>query len=86
MAIPDHIAKRLNIKRGSAYQVSTANGTATAYAAQVHSVSVGDIELRDVRAAISPGLQGDEVLLGMSFLRHIEFTQRGDTLTLKQAL
>jgi len=23
-------------------------------------------------------------LLGMSFLKHIEFTQRGDTLTLRQ--
>jgi aspartyl protease family protein len=50
----------------------------------LETVSVGDIELSGVSAGISPGLQGDEVLLGMSFLRHIEFTQRGDTLILKQ--
>jgi aspartyl protease family protein len=33
-----------------------------------------------------PGLQTEEVLLGMSFLKHIEFTQRGDSLTLRQYL
>lgn len=39
---------------------------------------MGGIELRDVRASITPGLTTDEVLLGMSFLKHIEFTQCGD--------
>jgi aspartyl protease family protein len=29
-------------------------------------------------------MDGNEVLLGMSFLKHLEFTQRGDTLILKQ--
>jgi len=29
-------------------------------------------------------MRGNEVLLGMSFLKHVEFTQRGDTLTLRQ--
>ena len=46
--------------------------------------SAGDIELNDVEAGITPGLQMREILLGMSFLRHIEFTQRGNTLTLRQ--
>lgn len=50
----------------------------------MRQVSVGGIELDSVSATISPGLQIDEVLLGMSFLRHIEFTQRGDTLILRQ--
>ncbi len=51
---------------------------------QLDSVGVGGIEQYHVSAAISPGLEGDEVLLGMSFLKHIEFTQRGDTLILRQ--
>jgi aspartyl protease family protein len=54
------------------------------YAASLDSVSIGAIALSDVSAAISPGLQTEEVLLGMSFLKHIEFTQRGDTLILRQ--
>jgi len=84
VAIPDHIARKLKIERGRAFQVQTANGTAISYTALLDTVSVGDIVLNNVRAGITPGLTGDEILLGMSFLRHIEFTQRGDTLILKQ--
>jgi aspartyl protease family protein len=84
VAIPDHIARKLNIRRGRAFQVQTANGTAISYSARLDSVSVGDIVLNDVSAGISPGFKGDEILLGMSFLKHIEFTQRGDILILKQ--
>lgn len=86
VAIPDHIARKLNIQRGRPFQVRTANGIATAYSARLDSVSVGDIELNNVSAGISPGFKGDEILLGMSFLQHIEFTQRGNTLILKQII
>lgn len=84
VAIPAAIASRLGIERGRAFPTQTANGMSTSYAAILESVSVGDIELRDVRAGITPGLQTSEILLGMSFLKHIEFTQRGDTLILRQ--
>ena len=84
VAIPDHIARELQIKRGKAYSVQTANGIVTSFATRLDTVSVGEITLRNVDAGIAPGLTGDEVLLGMSFLKHIEFTQRGDTLILKQ--
>jgi len=84
VAIPDHIARKLNIKRGSPFRVQTANGSATSYSARLDSVSVGDIILYDVPAGITPGFKSDEILLGMSFLKHIEFTQRGNTLILRQ--
>jgi aspartyl protease family protein len=84
VAVPDTIAQRLGLQRGPAFRTQTANGTGTSYAARLDSVSVGGIELQDVRAGITPGLQTDQILLGMSFLKHIEFTQRGDTLTLRQ--
>jgi aspartyl protease family protein len=84
VAIPAAVANRLGIQRGRAVPTQTANGMATSYAAILESVSVGDIELLDVRAGVTPGLQTSEILLGMSFLKHIEFTQRGDTLILRQ--
>jgi aspartyl protease family protein len=84
VAIPSHIAKALNIQQGRAHSVRTANGIATSFTARLDTVSVGDIILRDVDAGIVPGLTGNEVLLGMSFLRHIEFSQRGNTLILRQ--
>ena len=34
--------------------------------------------------AVSYATRLDEILLGMSFLKHIEFTQRGDQLILRQ--
>ena len=84
VAIPEAVAVYLGLRRGRPFPTQTANGIATSYAAKLDSVSVGAIELQDVPAAITPGLQTQEILLGMSFLKHIEFTQRGDTLILRQ--
>ncbi len=86
VAVPASVATRLGLQRGQAFRTQTANGTGTSYAAILDRVSVGGIELQDVRAGITPGLQTDQILLGMSFLKHIEFSQRGDTLTLRQYL
>jgi aspartyl protease family protein len=84
VAIPATVARDLDIPRGRAFTTRTANGNTTSYATRLERVSLGDIELYNVEASITPGLQMNEVLLGMSFLRHIEFTQRGSTLTLRQ--
>jgi aspartyl protease family protein len=84
VAIPAAVAAKLKIKRGQRYMTQTANGTAAAYATRLDRVSVGDIELTNIAAGISPGLQSQEILLGMSFLKQIEFTQRGDILILRQ--
>ncbi len=86
VAVPVAQAQRQQLQRGRPLVTRTANGTVTAYATVLDSVSVGGIELGGVGATIAPGLGGEEVLLGMSFLKHIEFTQRGDTLILRQYL
>jgi len=84
VAIPAGLATHLGLRRGAAFPTQTANGMSTSYAATLDRVSVGAIELYDIPAGITPGLQTKEILLGMSFLKHIEFTQRGDTLILRQ--
>ncbi|MEQ8802506.1 retropepsin-like aspartic protease family protein [Haliea sp.] len=84
VAIPENIARRLKLERGRAFRTQTANGVAVSYATRLDRVSVGDIALDNVSAGIVPGLQTSEILLGMSFLKHIEFTQRGDQLILRQ--
>jgi len=85
VSIPDHVARRLNLERGTPMLASTANGTITTYSTELASVTLGGIELHRVRASINPHMQSDEILLGMSFLKHLEFTQRGDTLILRQS-
>ncbi len=86
VAVPTALAAQLGLERGRPLSTRTANGVVTSYATTLDRVSLGDIELDRVWAAITPGLQGDQVLLGMTFLKHIEFTQRGDTLILRQYL
>ncbi|UCE90569.1 MAG: TIGR02281 family clan AA aspartic protease [Pseudomonadota bacterium] len=84
ISVPAHLAKKLGLKRGAQITYQTANGPAPGYLTELDSVSLGPIGLRGVRASINPNVSNDEVLLGMSFLKHLEFTQRGDTLTLRQ--
>jgi len=84
VAIPVPIAKTLDLKRGRPIATRTANGTAKSYLTRLNEVSVGGVSVGNVDATIAPGLRGNEILLGMSFLKHVEFTQRGDTLILRQ--
>ena len=84
VAIPARIARDLKLQRGRPIATRTANGTVTSYQTSLQSVSVGGVYVENVGATIAPGLRGNEILLGMSFLKHIEFTQRGDTLILRQ--
>ena len=84
ISIPGKLARKLNLKKGPQQYYKTANGTVVGYLTRLDTVSLGTITLRNVRASINPSMKGSDVLLGMSFLRKIEFTQRGDTLILRQ--
>jgi aspartyl protease family protein len=85
VAIPEKLARKMGLESGPPIQVETANGTVTAYLTRLNSVSLGNIELYNIRATINPQMEGEEILLGMSFLRKLEFTQKEDTLVLRHA-
>lgn len=84
ISVPEGLARQIGLKRGSKMRYQTANGMINVYATTLATVDLGGIVLNQVRASINPNMQGNEVLLGMSFLKHLEFTQRGDTLTIRQ--
>jgi len=84
VAVPGALADKLMLKRGPRQQVLTANGTATAYRTEIDSLKIGSIELNDVTASITPGMSGKSILLGMSALKQLDFSQSGDMLTLVQ--
>ncbi len=84
ISIPLPVAERLKLERGYASQAQTANGVITVYATRLNTVELGNIVLHDVRAHINPNMHNQEILLGMSFLKQLEFDQRGDTLTIRQ--
>lgn len=80
VAIPEHIARQLNLKKGRAFQTQTANGTSQSYTTMIESLALGDIVMTNVPASISSGMEFDEILLGMSFLKHLQLTQQGKIL------
>ena len=84
IAIPSSVAQEIGLQRLGRMEFNTANGVAYGYATRLDQVRVGDIVLHDLAASINPNMGDDVVLLGMSFLKKIEFTQRGDTLILRQ--
>ena len=82
VSVPESVASRLRLRPGAARSTRTANGTITVFATRLDSVGLGPIELGNVRAHINPHMQGEQVLLGMSFLRNLDFAQSGRELTL----
>jgi aspartyl protease family protein len=86
VVLPAALARELSIRRGAAVTVQTANGAAEGYETRLDSVRLGPLEMRDVAAIVAGGMDSSTVLLGMSFLRRVDFTQSGDRLTLRGTL
>ncbi len=84
IAIPESVADDIGLIKKHAITVKTANGNAKAYRTTLDSVAIGDIKLYDLNATILTNIVGEEILLGMSFLKHFEITQKGKTLTITQ--
>ncbi len=84
ISIPASVARRLNLEAGLAIPVETASGQVEVFATRLDSVSLGNIEVNNVRANINPYMDMEEILLGMSFLKHLDFSQQGDQLIIRQ--
>lgn len=86
VSISGSLAESIGLVRGPQHRAITANGITLAYSTRIDSLVVGDIEERNVAASIVPNLPGAQILLGMSFLKRLDFSQRGDTLVLTQRI
>jgi len=84
VSIPENIAEQLQLPRMGGYRVETANGSVLVQQTQIDELSIGNIFLYNVRANINPGMRGNEILLGMSALKKIEFQQTGNQLILRE--
>ena len=84
VAIPSGVAVKAGLIRGLAQQAATANGVVTVFSTEIDELQIGNIVLYDIDASVTPSMLGNTILLGMSALRQIEFTQRGSNLTLSQ--
>jgi aspartyl protease family protein len=84
VSVPATIAEKSGLIPGPAMEVITANGTIQVSITIIDSVELGQITLHNVRASINPYMKDDFVLLGMSFLEKLEFTQSQGTMILRQ--
>ncbi len=83
ISIPESVAERLQLEKGYPGQAVTANGTVTVYSTELETVTLGAITLHDLRGHINPHMDGEEILLGMNFMRHLEIIQRNRELRLR---
>lgn len=80
-------ARRLGIDHrveGEPGMSSTASGLARTWYVTLDRVRVGDIALRNVKAAVLDGDFPTEVLLGMSFLNRVDMRRDGRLLELRK--
>ena len=77
-------AKRLGIeyRQGQPTRVATASGTGSGYRITLDTVRLGTITHRHVPAVVIDGDFPHLVLLGMTFLEHVDLEERGSVLTL----
>jgi aspartyl protease family protein len=87
IAMNSREARRLGIDFavvGDATVSQTASGLVKAWVVNLQRVRVGDIELKDVRAAVLEGDFPTNVLLGMSFLGRLDIRREQGVLELRK--
>lgn len=78
-------ARRLNLdykRKGEMAISQTASGTDEVYVVELDKVMVGDIQVRDVRAAVHDSEYPGEILLGNSFLQEVSMRREEGLMTL----
>ena len=83
VSVPEKVAQRLGLQRGRKGYAMTANGMIEVFQTELDSIQLGGITLRHIRASINPYMKDEVILLGMSFMKHLDMTQRSGTLTLE---
>jgi aspartyl protease family protein len=68
---------------GVASRVTTASGVAPSYQVKLRSVSVGGIQASGVNAVVIEGNFPQMILLGMSYLQHVDMSEQNGSLVLE---
>lgn len=71
----------ISFRNGQAINMSTANGIAPGFRIKLNSVRIGDVEVFDVDAVVTPQAM-PYMLLGNSFLTRFQMVRENDQMTL----
>lgn len=83
VAMPLMVAQTLGLELRPGGVSKTGNGDVRTWVARLDSVDVGGLVAYDLSATVLPNMQGDQVLLGMAYLRRMELVLRGGEMTLR---
>ena len=78
----DALAMGIDYERGMPSRVSTAAGMVNAWSVILDSVDVGGIKVNNIQASVLEGAFPETVLLGMSYLQHVELSETSGVLSL----
>ena len=81
-SVKDETAKMLGLNWGEKIETETASGPGMGFRTTLPDVTVGQISMKDVDALINPLGEGDYCILGMSFLKQIEWKHDDGVLIL----
>lgn len=82
VAIPQSVATHLGLFSNKVAYAQTANGRTLVYKINLDSIQVGGIKILDVSGSIMPNMEDDKILLGMSFLKHLQMNQENGEIKL----
>lgn len=74
----------LDYKKGRPGRVGTASGTVNAYSMNLQTVIVGGIQVNTVMAFVIEGSYPETILLGMTYLNHVNMRERDGILYLQE--
>jgi len=83
VAMPASVAKRVGVTLGESYMSHTAAGDAKSFYTELAEVSIGPIKIMNLEGAVIPSMRGEEVLLGMSFLKYLDLRQKNGELIIQ---
>lgn len=83
VSLPQGLARRLDLPMRPGGMSKTANGMIQTWTTRLDSVSLGGLTAHNLRATVLPNFPGDQVLLGMDFLRRFDLIQRGGELMIR---
>lgn len=82
VSVSERIAQKAGLIRGRPGLARTAAGTVKVWSTTIQELRMGDITFNNVPASINPSMDPDMVLLGMSVLGQLNFSQQSGVLTL----
>ena len=82
VAVSEHVAQKAGLVRMQPSLARTAAGTVRVWDTTIPELHMGDITFNNVPGTINPDMDPDMVLLGMSVLGQLNFSQQSGVLTL----